>query len=130
MFQSNLNGVSSQFDPETVSRQIKSLQVFETVHLLRSGKTTLKNGCFLGKVVRFWGTQMQKIVDLLFHLCAGYTHRMPLIPFAQRYFVQDDQLSQTDALEIAQSYQKLLSESKREHPDKILYIGRKHVFLR
>jgi hypothetical protein len=57
---------------------------------------------------------------------------MRFIPFAQRYFVRDDQLSQTDALEIAQSYQKLLSESKskRENPGKILYIGRKHVFLR
>jgi hypothetical protein len=55
MFQSNLNGVSSQFDPETVSRQIKSLQIFETVHLLRSGKTILKNGCFLGKVSKVLG---------------------------------------------------------------------------
>ena len=54
---------------------------------------------------------------------------MRLIPFAQRYFVHDDQLSQTDALEIAQSYQKLLNDSKQENPNRILFIGRKHVFL-
>lgn len=69
-------------------------------------------------------------VALLFHLHAGYTHRMRLIPFAQRYFVQDDELSLNEAQEIAQSYQKMLNEGKREIPGKILYIGRKHVFFR
>ena len=67
---------------------------------------------------------------MISHLYAGYTHRMRAIPFAQRYFVHDEELSQTDALEIALSYQKFLSESNRESPRRTFYVGRKHVFFR
>ncbi len=125
IFQSNASGDPCQFDPEIVSRQIKALQIFETVHLLRSGRI-----CHRLVVWSIDSAHTLHDLYLLFHLYAGYTHRMRLIPFAQRYFVHDDQLSQADALEIAQSYQKLLSENKRENPGKILYVGRKHVFLR
>lgn len=56
---------------------------------------------------------------------------MRLIPFAQRYFVHDDLLSQNDALEIAQSYQKLLAVKKtKEKSGKLVHIGRKHVFFK
>ncbi|XP_028395364.1 unconventional myosin-IXb-like [Dendronephthya gigantea] len=92
---SNTNGRPYQFDAGIVSRQIKSLQIFETVHLLRS----------------------------------GYTHRMRHIPFAQRYFVHDKQMDEKDALEIAQSYQMMLTDAGKENSGKIMHIGRKHVFF-
>ena len=64
-------------------------------------------------------------------LITGYTYRMRVLPFAQRYFAfNDGQLTQDEALDIVRSYQKMVIEERKKNPNNILYLGRKHVFFR